>query len=84
MSLSELIESITKSLSINSEDLKKSSKEKSINNILTKLNKRRKKILKNLKEKVNKEEKKALKEQLVIVKFHIKKTEKLLTKLTSK
>jgi len=81
MGLSKLIENITNTLSFESKDLKKSNKEKSFQNILAKLKKRRKKVLKNLKEKPKREEKKELEEQLKIIKFHIKKTEKLLAKM---
>jgi len=84
MGFKRLIKSIKESLSLNKDDLKKSSKEKSMKIILEKLQKRKKKVKKNLKTDVTNKEKKDLKEQLLILKFQIKKVEKLLSKSKNK
>lgn len=80
MKLDKLIKQIKKTLSLDSEELENKSKKKSIGIILTKLNKRKKKLKKELKEKLTNKEKETLKEQLLLVKFQIKKMEKELDK----
>ena len=78
MKLNKLIKNIQETLSLNTEELDNSSKEKSIQMILEKLNKRKKKIKKEMKGEISLQEKEELIEQLLIIKFQIKKLEKLL------
>jgi len=82
MKLNKLIKDIKKTLSLDTKKLKSSSEEETMIMIISKLKKRKKKIKKELKENLSKKGKKELKEHLLLIKFQIKKMEKLLVKIS--
>jgi len=81
MSAKKFIELVTDTFGL--EDPKKSSKKKSIKNLLKKLNEKKDSIDTALKEKLDKKKKKELKEEKDILLAQIKKGEKILEKLNS-
>ena len=78
MGIAKFIESVKESLGL--DEFKKSSKKKSIKNLLKKLNSKKEKITKLIKKDKKQKE---LQEELDIVNFQIKKGEKLLAKLVA-
>lgn len=81
MGSKKFIELVTETLGI--DEMKKSSKKKSIKNLLKKLNSKKDAIDKALKAKLDKKKKKELNEERDIVLFQIKKGEAILKKLNS-
>ena len=79
MGSKKFIELVTETLGI--DEMKKSSKKKSIKNLLKKLNSKKDAIDKALKAKLDKKKKKELNEERDIVLFQIKKGEAILKKL---
>jgi len=77
----KFIELVTETLGL--DEMKKSSKKKSIKNLLKKLKSKKDSIDKELKAKVGKKKKKELSEELDIILFQIKKGEAILKKLNS-
>lgn len=82
MGIVKFIESVKVSLGL--DEFKKSSKKKSIKNLLKKLNSRKEKIISSSTKELNKKAKKELEEELVIVSLQIKKGDKILQKLNAK
>ncbi len=79
MGVKKFIELVTETLSL--EDFKKSSKKKSIKNLIKKLNNKKELIEKKLKAKLDKKRKKELIEEQDIILFQIKKGNSILKKL---
>ncbi len=81
MGISKFINSVKESLGL--DDFKKSSKKKSVKNLLKKLNIRKEIITKSLEKKKDKKEIKGLHEELKIISLQLKKGDKILQKLTT-
>jgi len=81
MGVKKFIELVTETLGL--DEMKKSSKKKSIKNLLKKLNSKKDAISKRLKAKLSKKKKKELNEEMEIIQFQIKKGEAILKKLNS-
>jgi len=77
----KFIELVTETLGL--DEMKKSSKKKSVKSLLKKLNSKKDVIDKKLKAKPNKKKKKELNEEMDIILFQIKKGEAILKKLNS-
>jgi len=81
MGVKKFIELVTETLDL--DKMKKSSKKKSVKNLLKKLNSKKDAIEKLLKDKLDKKKKKELNEEKEIILFQIKKGEAILKKLNS-
>ncbi len=81
MGVKKFIELVTETLGL--DEMKKSSKKKSIKNLLKKLNSKKDVISKELEAKPGKKKKKELNEERDIILFQIKKGEVILKKLNS-
>ena len=81
MGVKKFIELVTETLGLDA--MKKSSKKKSVKNLLKKLNSKKDAIGKKLKVKSSKKKKKELNEEMEIIQFQIKKGEAILKKLNS-
>ena len=81
MGVKKFIELVTETLGL--DEMKKSSKKKSVKSLLKKLNSKKDVIDKKLKAKPNKKKKKELNEEMDIILFQIKKGEVILKKLNS-
>jgi len=81
MGVKKFIELVTETLGL--DEIKKSSKKKSIKNLLKKLNSKKDAIAKALKAKLSKKKKKEFNEEMDIILFQIKKGEAILKKLNS-
>ena len=79
MGVKKFINSVLKSLNMESFELK--SKKKSLKTLLTKLKKRRVKILSELEYEMDQEKRVLIKEELGLITFHIEKGKKRLNKL---